>query len=133
MPTYILQPGNHVIHYPESCLQEPADLSSFLVEMEPSLNDLLSKADHGRDPDSILEAFNYSLTVSSPRYNLPYWQTYKLGSGKWPYGKWVLDKLRWFIADPAKLLQALADLERRQSRVLSDDEDLDLREFIGLL
>jgi hypothetical protein len=112
MPTYILQPGNHVIHYPESCVTEPADLASFLGEMEPSFRHLLSKVEPGRSTDIVIEAFGRSLLGSSPQYKVPYWQTYRFGPGKWPYGKWALDKLRWFIADPAKLLHALAELER---------------------
>jgi hypothetical protein len=31
----------------------------------------------------------------------------------------VLDKLRWFIADPAKLLDALVELERAKEREAS--------------
>ena len=116
MPTYIFHPGNHVIHYTESCLKAPADLPSFLAEMEPSFRDLLSKAEHGRSPDMIIEAFDRFLLDSSPQYNVPYWQTWSFGPCKWPYGKWVLDKLRWFIADPAKLLDALVELERAKER-----------------
>ena len=116
MSTYILQPGNHVIPYPESCVKEPADLPSFLGEMEPSFRHLLSKVEHGRSTDMVIEAFGRSLQDSSPQYKVPYWQTYRFGPGKWPYGKWVLDKLRWFIADPAKVLHALAELERAKER-----------------
>jgi hypothetical protein len=118
MPTYILQPGNHVIHDPESCAKEPADLPSFLGEMEPSFRDLLSKAQHGQSSDMIIEAFGRSLQVSSPQYNVPCWQTYRFGPGKWPYGKWALDKLRWFIADPAKLLYALAECEKEPAAAI---------------
>jgi hypothetical protein len=66
-----------------------------------------------------IEAFGRSLFGSSPQYKVPYWQTYRFGPGKWPYGKWVLDKLRWFIADPAKLLHAMAELERAKEREAS--------------
>jgi hypothetical protein len=112
MPTYIMQPGNHVIHYPESCVKEPADFPSFLAEMEPSFRHLLSKAEHGRSTDLIIEAFGRSLLIVSPQYNVPYWQSWAKGPCRWPYGKWALDKLRWFIADPAKLLHALAEYEK---------------------
>jgi hypothetical protein len=60
----------------------------------------------------VVEAFGRSLQDSSPQYNVPYWQIWPFGPCRWPYGKWVLDKLRWFIADPAKLLHALAELEK---------------------
>jgi len=112
MPTYVLQPGNHVIHHTDSCLKAPADLPSFLAEMEPSFRDLLSKAEHGQSPDLIIEAFHHFMLADSPMFQIPYWQTWTKGPCKWPYGKWVLDKLRWFIADPAKLLYALAELEQ---------------------
>ena len=118
MPTYIFHPGNHVIHYPEFCLKAPADLPSFLAEMEPSFHDLLSKAEHGQSPDMIIEAFIISCWIIAA-IQCPYWQTWTFGPCKWPYGKWALDKLRWFIADPAKLLDVLAELERAKEREAS--------------
>jgi hypothetical protein len=80
--------------------------------MEPSFHDLLSKAEHGQSPETIIEAFHHFMLADSPMFQIPYWQTWTKGPCKWPYGKWALDKLRWFIADPAKLLYALAELER---------------------
>jgi hypothetical protein len=82
MPTYIFHPGNHVIHYPESCLEAPADLPSFLAEMEPSFHDLVSKAEHGQSPDLIIEAFSRFLQDSSPQYNVSHWQTWTFGPCK---------------------------------------------------
>ena len=120
MPTYILQPGNHVIHYPESCVEQPAsldDFSRFMDEMDSAFHCLLGFAHdrfpHDRFPDDhIVEAFHRFMLADSPMFQIPYWQTWKLGPGKWPYGKWALDKLRYFIGDRRKLIDALADLER---------------------
>ena len=113
MPSYIFQPGNHVIQYPESGRTLPADLPSFLTTMEPSFRKLLAVHPHGPDdPDLILEAFRRFLQDISPRYGVHQWQVYKFGQRKWPYAKWLLDKLAWFLADRPKLLHALAELER---------------------
>ena len=133
MPTYILQPGNHVIQYPESGRTLPADLPSFLTTMEPSFRKLLAVHPYGRDdPDLILEAFRRFLQDLSPRYSVPQWQVYKFGQRKWPYAKWLLDKLAWFLADQSKLLHALAELEReREQRVQMPMEEIvvNLSEF----
>ena len=114
MPTYILQPGHQAIAYPDTCLTLPADLPSCLAEMKTSFRHLLSVAviPHGRDPELIIDAFTRHLVSLSPQYNVPYWQIWKFGPGKWPYGKWVLDRLVRFIADEPKLIHALAELEQ---------------------
>lgn len=74
-PTYILQPGNHAIAYPDSCVALPADLPSCLAKMKPSFRHLLSVAviPHGRHPELIIDAFIQHLVSLSPQYNVPYW------------------------------------------------------------
>ena len=133
MPTYTLQPGNHVIQYPESGRTLPADLPSCFIKMEPSFRKLLAVHPYGPDdPDLILEAFRRFLQDLSPRYGVHQWQVYKFGQRKWPYGKWLLDKLAWFLADQSKLLHALAELEReREQRVQMPMEEIvvNLSEF----
>jgi hypothetical protein len=87
--------------------------------MELSFRKLLAVHPRGRDskdPDLILEAFRRFLQDLSPRYSVPQWQVYKFGQGKWPYGKWLLDKLARFLVDQSKLLHALAELEKAQER-----------------
>jgi hypothetical protein len=116
MPTYCLNPGCHVIHYPDTCAAFPPSLEPFLTDMEPSFRNLLGRVQHGRNPEMILEAFIRELKAPSPQYKVPQWQVYKFGPGKWPYGKWVLDRLAWFIKDPKKLLHALAQLEQQSER-----------------
>jgi hypothetical protein len=113
MASYILQPGNHVIEYPECGRTQPDDLPTFLTTMEPSFRKLLAVHPHSRskNPEMIIEAFRRFLEEPSTQYGVPHWQVYKFGPCKWPYGKWLLHKLAWFIADPAKLLDALAELE----------------------
>jgi hypothetical protein len=81
--------------------------------MEPSFRKLLAVHPHGRDdPELILEAFRRFLQDISPRYGVHQWQVYEFGQRKWPYAKWLFDKLAWFLADRPKLLHALAELER---------------------
>ena len=94
MPTYTLQPGNHVIQYPESGRTLPADLPSCFTKMEPSFRKLLAVHPYGRDdPELLLEAFSRFLQDISPRYSVPQWQVYKSGQRKWPYAKWLLGAL----------------------------------------
>ena len=100
--------------------------------MEPSFRKLLAVHPHGPgDPDLILEAFRRFLQDLSPRYGVPQWQVYKFGQRKWPYGKWLLDKLARFLADRPKL-HALAEFEReREQRVQMPMEEIvvNLSEF----
>jgi hypothetical protein len=57
MATYTLQPGNHVIPYPESGRTQPDDLPPFLSTMEPSFQKLLAVHPHSRakNPELVLE------------------------------------------------------------------------------
>jgi len=117
MPTYCLNPGCHVIYYPDTCVAFPPALEPFLTEMEPSFRHLLGKVHHGRDPEMILEVFVRELNALSPQYKVPQWQVYQFGPGaKWPYGKWVLDRLARFVKEPRKLFHALAQLEQHLER-----------------
>jgi hypothetical protein len=67
------------------------------------------------DADLILDAFITELQTSSPRYQVPHWQTYRFGPQKWPYGKWLLDRFARFISEPVKLRLALAREEQRRA------------------
>jgi hypothetical protein len=124
MPSYTLQvqafngtmkTGNHLIHYPETCKEQPTDQTDFnrlMVEMDSAFRDFLTQAHVRHSHDDVLEVFRLHLESIAPSKKVPQWQMWSFGQGKFDYGKWMLHwQFRPFVSEDRKLLSALADLE----------------------
>jgi len=124
MPSYTLQDqafngtrktGNPLIHYPETCKEQPTDqtdFNRFMVEMDSTFRDFLTQAHVRHSHDDVLEVFRLHRESIAPSKNVPQWQMWSFGQGKFDYGKWLLHwQFRPFVSEDRKLLSALADLE----------------------
>src|SRR5664279_844767 len=108
MASYILHPGGHVITYPETCLHQPADsqeLEQVLAGMQAAFHRVLShrppQINAVASTELILDAFIAELQTSSPRYQVPHWQTYRFGPRNGPTANGCWTNSRGSSASPS--------------------------------
>jgi hypothetical protein len=122
--TYFLQPGNHRIPSEVQPLATaPGDdlFESFFASMRPAFLSLLANAPgaDGHDHDLIVDAYRAFMLEIAPRSQTIRYKTFR--AGRWSFNIWLLDRLKYFVADRAKLSKALAAAERAARNAQADD------------
>jgi hypothetical protein len=115
----------HRIRLPDSGQRPPSDFESFYDGMASAFNHLLKVHPDSKDRphDLIILAFKDFMLEVAPRFQKPRYQTYRAGG--WDFSSWLIDRMKYFLADSSKLGRAMAkadDARAKADKARQDEE-----------